>query len=183
MKNRKSGISWVWLKMHEITIAIGTQNTAKIRGIERAFRLYFPNTEIRSSKIPAPSLVSDLPLSEDECLHGAHNRALYCLGNISDSAFSVGIESGLRRIGGRYLAMATYTYMIDAAGSECFGASSSHVIAIESDIQSSAFLDQFNSGRQSISEYTQGAYGLIDKSTESTICALAMRAAFALRLQ
>jgi len=73
-------------------IAIGTTNPAKIEAVNIKVHLIWPNCEILS--ITAPSGVSDMPMSDAECILGAKNRAAYCL-ETTDADLGIGLEGGV----------------------------------------------------------------------------------------
>lgn len=75
-------------------IVVGSTNPVKVGAVEEAFRKYYP--ECRVEGIEVESDVSDQPMSEEETIRGARNRASRC----SEHAdFGVGIEGGIVQIG------------------------------------------------------------------------------------
>ncbi len=73
-----------------ITIGIGSTNPAKIRAVENVIRKVWPTAVFHS--IPAPSGVSDMPMSDEETLRGATNRARAAL---AGADFGIGLEGGV----------------------------------------------------------------------------------------
>lgn len=73
-------------------ISVGTTNPSKIEAVAMKARIQWPNCEI--VPIKAPSGVSDMPLSDAECIEGAKNRAIYALKN-STTDLGVGLEGGV----------------------------------------------------------------------------------------
>ncbi|MFK7801471.1 MAG: DUF84 family protein [Anaerolineae bacterium] len=73
-------------------IAIGTTNPSKIEAVKAKVHLIWPDCELLPTK--APSGVSDMPMSDDECILGAKNRAKYCLES-TDADLGVGLEGGV----------------------------------------------------------------------------------------
>jgi inosine/xanthosine triphosphatase len=73
-------------------IAIGTTNPSKIEAVRAKVCLTWPQCELLPIK--APSGVSDMPMSEKECILGAQNRASHCL-EMTDADLGVGLEGGV----------------------------------------------------------------------------------------
>ena len=73
-------------------IAVGSTNPAKIEAVKSKVQLAWPGCEI--APIKAPSGVSDMPMSDHECIVGAKNRAQHCL-DTSDADLGVGLEGGV----------------------------------------------------------------------------------------
>ncbi len=73
-------------------IAIGTENPSKIGALTEVLREYplFADSEVVGCAVP--SGVIDQPMTLDETMLGAENRARRCY--TADCRFSVGIESG-----------------------------------------------------------------------------------------
>ncbi|MET0785975.1 MAG: DUF84 family protein [Paenisporosarcina sp.] len=79
-------------------IGIGTKNTAKTSAVKRLCQLHFQNPLIYEFK--ANSLVSEQPLSDEETLLGAKNRALHVL-ELSDVQLAFGLEGGVKEMNGQ----------------------------------------------------------------------------------
>ena len=81
-------------------VIIASKNPVKINATKSAFEKMFPDDKFSFEGISVPSGVSDQPMSEDETLTGAKNRAK----NVSkktNADYYVGIEGGLREHDGR----------------------------------------------------------------------------------
>mmetsp|Transcript_29305 Transcript_29305/g.47039 ORF Transcript_29305/g.47039 Transcript_29305/m.47039 type:complete len:226 (-) Transcript_29305:140-817(-) len=86
-----------------LVVVVGSTNPCKIKACERAFKACFPSVNaIRLIPVKAKSGVSDQPMTDEETLKGAKNRAKNALQAIrketkEDSLidFSVGLEGGL----------------------------------------------------------------------------------------
>ena len=76
-------------------VVIGSQNPVKIACTQRAFEKVFPDSGFHFTGIPTQSGVSDQPISDEETLTGAKNRAMYAMKNHPEADFWVGIEGGL----------------------------------------------------------------------------------------
>ncbi len=79
-------------------IAIGTKNPAKIKAVEDAFREYFKDQELTFIGVDVPSGVSDQPMSDEETLQGALNRARDAQSKVPGADYGVGIEGGVQMI-------------------------------------------------------------------------------------
>jgi inosine/xanthosine triphosphatase len=77
-------------------IAIGTTNTAKVQALEEVLKGYsiFENT-VQIIPFSVPSGVSDQPLSLQETIEGAKNRAKNSFIGCDSCSYGFGIESGL----------------------------------------------------------------------------------------
>ncbi len=73
-------------------IVVGTKNKAKVTAVEEILSDYPHLAESKVISIVVPSSVSDQPLSLDETVRGAVNRAKTSFDNCN---YSIGIESGL----------------------------------------------------------------------------------------
>ena len=78
-------------------IAAGTTNPSKIKGIERAYkRLLHKDVEVIGVKVE--SGVSAQPLSLEETIRGAINRAKQAIKEISEADEGVGVEAGFFKL-------------------------------------------------------------------------------------
>lgn len=76
-------------------IIVGSKNPVKVGAVKEAFWLYYPECEIEGIKVD--SGIAEQPLSEEETVQGATNRALAA---VKHGDFGVGLEGGVTRIGG-----------------------------------------------------------------------------------
>jgi inosine/xanthosine triphosphatase len=81
------------------TIVIASKNPVKVASTLNGFRKMFPNEEFKTLSVQVPSNVSDQPLTSDETLAGACNRAANAKDLIEDADFWVGIEGGVEEYG------------------------------------------------------------------------------------
>ena len=79
-------------------IAVGSKNPVKINATRQAFKKVFPDKSLRVESVDAKSGVSIQPMSDEECIRGAENRARLAL-KLTGADFGVGIEGGLNRLG------------------------------------------------------------------------------------
>lgn len=82
-------------------VAIGTKNPVKIAAVEEAFHKVWPEKEFGFIGVEVASGVSDQPMSDEESITGATNRAKMALEK-EGAGFGVGLEGGLQKIGDRW---------------------------------------------------------------------------------
>lgn len=96
-------------------IHVGTTNDSKLRAVRKACENYFERIHYIPGYVVAgfkcESSVPDQPLTENDCLTGAENRALRAYTTECD--FSIGIESGCRTIRDGLTVEATYIAIWD----------------------------------------------------------------------
>ena len=71
-------------------ILVGSNNPVKINAVQRAFSKFW---DVEISNMEVDSGVSDMPMSDEESIKGALNRAMNAMQPNID--FSVGLEGGL----------------------------------------------------------------------------------------
>ena len=83
--------------MREMIVAIGSRNAAKVKAVKDVFALFGKEAEARGFSVETG--VSDQPLSLDETVQGAVNRAKKAWEQAKGECdYSVGIESGLVKV-------------------------------------------------------------------------------------
>lgn len=80
-------------------IIVASTNPVKIATTKDGFAKMFPDSALEVSGVSVTSGVSDQPLSEEETINGATNRALQAFQKCPHADFWVGIEGGIERIG------------------------------------------------------------------------------------
>lgn len=72
-------------------VAVGSRNPVKVGAVKSTF------SDIMSAcyELEVPSGVSDQPLSDEETIEGAINRARACLGVVEDADIGIGLEGGV----------------------------------------------------------------------------------------
>jgi inosine/xanthosine triphosphatase len=83
-------------------VAVGSLNPLKLKATEVAFTRFLPDIEWVFQGSDVPPGVSCQPMSDDEALRGALNRASRAMDELN-SDFGVGLEGGLQRIGDDWL--------------------------------------------------------------------------------
>lgn len=114
-----------WLPYTDgMKIAIGTLRAPKIAGVEEAFRTspYFADSQLTVEFVPhdAPSGISHMPLSQNEVMQGARNRAEYLLAHVHDVDFCIGLEGGTSKVAQRAYLFGC-AYLCDHKGVGYFG--------------------------------------------------------------
>jgi|SRR3989344_9021651 len=82
-------------------IAVGSENPIKIKAVKKAFVKVWPEGKWTVYGFAVKSGVSRQPMSDEECIKGARNRAGAALEK-KEADFGVGIEAGLQKIGKDY---------------------------------------------------------------------------------
>ena len=110
-----------------LKIAVGSQNPVKIQSALTGFQSMFPDQEFLAEGFAVASNVSDQPMSCDETLLGANNRANSLKQIAPDASFFVGIEGGIEVIDDTLFANA-WIVIIDASGKVGSGRSGSFAL-------------------------------------------------------
>lgn len=84
-----------------MNVAVGSQNPVKIEAAREAFQAAFPNQAIEVFGYDVNSGVSVQPMSDEESIQGATQRARQAI-NVSRADFGVGLEGGIQKIGDRW---------------------------------------------------------------------------------
>lgn len=77
-------------------VMVGSTNPIKVGAVEEAFKKYFPDCKVEGVEVE--SGVPPQPMSEEETIQGAKNRALASIG---ENEYGVGLEGGVCEIGGK----------------------------------------------------------------------------------
>ena len=87
-------------------VVVASTNPVKINTTQNGFAKMFPSDIFEVQGISAPSEVSDQPMSDDETLRGAMNRANNVSNLVTEADFWVGIEDGIEEVDGELEAFA-----------------------------------------------------------------------------
>ena len=79
-------------------IIIASKNPVKINAVKIAFQKVFPDEDIEFQGESIPSNVSDQPISNEETMVGAGNRAKNAMISFPNADYWVGIEGGIEKI-------------------------------------------------------------------------------------
>jgi len=99
-------------------IAIGSTNPVKVKATENVMKkIYGDNMEIIPIEIA--SRVSHTPLTDEECVNGAHHRAKEAIKNI-DADLAIGMEGGIAKRLDKYFLIG-WCVVIDKNGDVAVG--------------------------------------------------------------
>jgi len=79
-------------------VIVASTNPVKIESAQMGFAKMFPDESFDVQGISAPSEVSDQPMSSDETLMGATNRANNVSKLVTDADYWIGIEGGIEDV-------------------------------------------------------------------------------------
>ena len=82
-------------------IVVGSKNPVKIEATRLAFFAVWPDTLWEVVGVDVPSGVSNQPMSDQESIKGARNRARQAIA-AHDADYGVGLEGGLQEIDGHF---------------------------------------------------------------------------------
>lgn len=117
-------------------IGIGTKNPAKTSAVKRLCDIHFHDAII--SEYKAHSLVSEQPLSDEETLLGAKNRAAHVL-ELSDAQLAFGLEGGVKEVNGQMYICNWGALALRDGTFFCSGWSANSIARRSSDIYSGGF--------------------------------------------
>ena len=103
-------------------IIVGSKNPVKIASALAGFQSMFPDRSFTADGLAVESGVSDQPMSSEETLQGAVNRASQLPTMAPESQFFVGMEGGIEIIDDRWFASA-WMVILDAQGRRAQGKS------------------------------------------------------------
>lgn len=102
-------------------VAVGSKNPVKINSVKIAFERVWPNESWKIEGVNVKSDVSDQPMSDEESIRGAGNRAQKALKKLS-ADFGVGLEGGLQKISGIWFDSG-WMVVVDKSGHKGIGSS------------------------------------------------------------
>lgn len=77
-------------------IVVGSTNPVKVGAVRAVFEKYFPGCQVVGIKVP--SGVGEQPMSEQETVQGARQRAYAALETDQEADYGVGLEGGVTEI-------------------------------------------------------------------------------------
>ncbi|MBV6654829.1 MAG: inosine/xanthosine triphosphatase [Mameliella sp.] len=95
--------------MSEVKVIVASLNPVKQAAVKEAFSLAFPDKAIMVSGVNVPSGVSDQPVTDEETLSGAQQRAKRAQQTSPQADFWVGLEGGVANATG--LGMQAFGWM------------------------------------------------------------------------
>lgn len=102
-------------------VAVGSLNPVKVSAVARGFTSFWPETAWEFIPVDVASGVSDQPMSAEESIRGALQRAHSALTAL-DAGFGVGLEGGLEHIDNTWYCCG-WIAVVDAKGHEGVGSS------------------------------------------------------------
>ncbi len=133
-------------------VAVGSKNRAKTLGVRRAFSALFPEIEVKA--VDATALVRVQPMSLDETVEGAQERAIFALDS-TKAEFGVGVEAGVVGVGkawpGHFLNLQVAA-VVDSAGRLSLGCSSGFPIPPK-------FVAKLSENREELDRYSHELTG------------------------
>lgn len=97
-------------------IAVGSQNPVKIKAVRLAFQTIWPDKQWEVLSTEVTSGVAAQPMSDEEAIRGARNRAKEAINKLS-SDWGVGLEGGLQCVAGKYFTCG-WAVIVDKNGNE-----------------------------------------------------------------
>lgn len=82
-------------------VVVGSKNPVKIKAAEEAFKKVWSDKEWEVVGVEVNSGVSDQPMSDEESILGATNRAKKAM-EIENADFAVGMEGGIQKISDKW---------------------------------------------------------------------------------
>ena len=166
--------------MEKIVIAVGSTRRPKLGAVSEALKTIGPNlnpdAEFEIVGAETPSGVSHTPLTRNEIMEGARNRAHSLLGMSRSRQerrhYFVGLEGGLDVIeerGERFVFLENWAYVLDSQGRGAFGQSGGVLLppelvrsVVDDGIELGEAIDAF-AGDRGIRD-AQGAWGVLTKN-------------------
>ena len=105
--------------MKKKRVAVGSENPVKIEAVRLAFLAVWPDEEWEIIGVAVESGVSDQPMSDEESIAGARNRARRARA-ARDADYGVGLEGGLHKIGEDFFDCG-WIAVVDCEGREGIG--------------------------------------------------------------
>lgn len=87
-------------------IVVASKNPVKVNAVKLGYQKVFSNLDFSCEGVSVPSEVSDQPMSNQETLDGAINRATHAKNDFPHAKFWVGIEGGIEKMGDEMMAFA-----------------------------------------------------------------------------
>ena len=144
-------------------IAVGSNNPVKIQAVSTVVLQAWPAATIHH--LAVPSGVSDMPMSDRECIHGALTRASAARTAL-DADLGLGLEGGVQPVDGK-LFLVGWVAAVDHLGRENYACAARLCLparlsaAIQSGRELGPLLDELT-GRQH-TNHAEGAIGILTR--------------------
>ena len=163
-----------------IEVAVGSARQPKLAAVREALdsigSILAPATAFRVLPIDVPSGVSHTPLSREETMTGARERAQALLRIAREKkrhwSYFVGLEGGLDVVGHggkRWVFLENWAYVCDREGRESFGQSGAILLpaalvarVVEEGVELAEAIDEF-AGERRVRD-AQGAWGVLTRN-------------------
>jgi inosine/xanthosine triphosphatase len=96
-------------------IVVASMNGAKLQATRDAFAACFPGRVLDVHGVPVPSGVAEQPLTDEETLQGARNRAMNAREASPHAHYWVGLEGGIDEAAGEMRSFA-WVFILGATG-------------------------------------------------------------------
>lgn len=169
---------------NEKTIAVGSRNRAKLEAVRSVFETVYTTVTLKSHEVD--SGIAGQPMTDEESIQGATNRASAALAAEKDADFGVGLEGNVSVVAGRMM-LHGWVAIVDPSGTIGLGHSGGTEVprALRQKLEAGEELGpavqemladteneiRHNQGTNGI--LTDGLYTRIDEFTHATQCALA----------
>ena len=100
-------------------VAVGSKNPVKIKSVQLAFEQVWPGEKFEFIGVDVDSGISNQPMSDNECILGAKNRAKNAI-KIADADFGVGLEGGIQKHNENYFSVG-WVCVVDKNNNEGIG--------------------------------------------------------------
>lgn len=107
-------------------VAVGSKNPTKVNAAKQAFTALWPDEKWDIQGIEINSGISDQPMSDEESIKGAYNRARRALKELN-ADYGVGLEGGLHKTGEHWLDSG-WVVVVDKEGKEGLGSTVKMVV-------------------------------------------------------
>ncbi|KAJ3226856.1 hypothetical protein HK099_003968 [Clydaea vesicula] len=150
-----------------LLVVLGSTNPSKILSVKNSLEKIMKNYSLEVIGVKAPSGVRDQPMSDEETLKGAENRAKSVLAQYPHADFAMGIEGGISKIGDVFLENG-FVVVLSKNGEKGIGTSGSYQLSskilnkINEGTELGDIVDEL-SGEESV-KTKQGAMGLLTKN-------------------
>ena len=163
--------------MNKIIVAVGSMRKPKLEGVREALAAIAPrmhgNPQFDIAGVDVPSGVRHTPLSREEIMTGARQRAEVLLGIARENSepwkYFVGLEGGIDIVherGVRWVFLESWAYVSDGTGRASFGQSGAVMLpellaksVVDEGVELSEAIDAYAGGR-GIRD-AQGAWGVL----------------------
>lgn len=154
-------------KINTMTVAVGSHNPVKLEAVEMAFKTVWPGKEWDVAGVDVCSGVSDQPMSDEDGINGARNRAKQAIEN-TQSDYGVGLEGAIQKIGENYFDCG-WIVVVDREGNEGIGSTIRMAVSMKmiEMIEQGMELGTVNDVlfKKTNSKQDQGHFGLMTNNT------------------